>query len=162
MIKDFEKIIAIFEYLNFQLKNPSLDENFRERLTIQKVVFISKSLGIEMSYKFNLYKKGPYCPQLTEDYYNDPTSIMSFKTNVKLTNYEINILNKIKLIVFSHPIYFKYRTDLLQAISTILYMKDNDPNLVNDDLMRLTKAEKPYLSDRMIIIAINLVKKLNT
>jgi uncharacterized protein YwgA len=160
MVNDYEKLVAIFKYLNLRLNNPTLDDNFRERLIIQKIAFISQSLGIAMGYDFNLYKKGPYCPRLTDDYYNNPEAIMFFRTEVQLAAYEIKRLNKISEIIFSHPIYFKYHTDLLQAISTILYFKDNDPKLFSDDLFRLTKTSKPYLSDRIVMVGLNLVKML--
>ncbi len=162
MVNDYEKLIPIFKYLKLHLNNPTFDENFRDRLMIQKITFISQSLGVKMKYNFGLYKKGPYCPQLTDDYYNNPELIMSLKTNMKLTEYETKILDKIRENIFLHPIYFKYKTDLLQAISTILYFKDNNPKLLDDDLIKFTKTEKPYLSDRIIMIAINLVKKLKS
>lgn len=113
-----------------------------------------------MNYYFNLYKKGPYSPQLTDDYYKNPSALMTFKTNNHLTDIEIKKLNRIKKVVFKHPVYFKSKTDLLQALSTLLYFKDNDSKLLNDDLLRLTKNAKPYLSERIIIIALNLVEEL--
>lgn len=157
---DYEKVIAIFKYLKLYVNNPTIDENFQDRLIIQKIAFISQSLGIEMSYNFGFYKKGPYCPQLTKDYYSNPESITSLNTNTKLSEYDIKILNLIKKFIFSHPVYFKHKTDLLQAISTILYFKSNNPKILDDDLLRVTKIAKPYLSDRIIMVAINLVRRI--
>jgi len=46
------------------------------------------------------------------------------------------------------------------AISTILYFFEDESRVSEDDLIFKTKMEKPYLTDRIIRVALNLVKKL--
>ncbi len=44
---------------------------FDHRLKLQKLVYIAKSLGVpKLEYDFNLYLRGPYSPELADDYYN--------------------------------------------------------------------------------------------
>ena len=111
--------------LNLKLRNPTRDENFRDRLLIQKITYMSQFLGIDLNYNFGLYKKGPHCPELTDDYYdyhvNDTPSDLNLSKATTLSNDESRILNRIKEIIFSEPIYETHKIDLLQAISTIMF-----------------------------------------
>lgn len=44
---------------------------FDHRLRLQKLVYLAKVLGVpRLDYNFNLYLRGPYSPQLAEDYYS--------------------------------------------------------------------------------------------
>ena len=50
---DFNKVIAILRNLNVNIQNPKKEENFQTRLIIQKLVFLSKIIGINLRrYKF--------------------------------------------------------------------------------------------------------------
>ncbi len=40
-----------------------------DRKLIQKVVYLGQQLGLPLSYSFGWYKRGPYSPRLTRDYY---------------------------------------------------------------------------------------------
>ena len=164
MSNDYGKVRAILKYLKIDLRNPTEDEHFRDRLIIQKISYISKFLGIGLNYNFGLYKKGPYSPELTDDYYSyhetDPPLVYKFGTVPTLNIEEYRILDKITDVIFSHPVYTSHRIDLLQAISTILYFRMKDPNSSIEQLIYNTKTEKPYLTERIITIAMNLVKTL--
>ncbi len=160
MTNDFEKLISILSYLNIKLRDPTFDNHFVDRVIIQKIAFISKSLGIKLNYNFNLYKKGPYCPELTNEYYENPNAIINLETTANLSKEEKQVLDKIKNVIFSHALYRAHKIDLLQAISTILFFIEDTSRISEDDLIFKTKMEKPYLTDRIIRIALNLVRKL--
>lgn len=161
MGKDFEKIIFALKYWNLILEDPTKDKNFQSRLIIQKLAYICQSLGVEMKrYHFNIYKNGPYSPDLTSDYYNNPSLINSLRTEYKPTPNEIVVFDKVEEIILSNPLNIKHQADLLEAISTVLYFKNYNSKFLDDDLFEKTLDEKPFLSDKIVIIAINLVKKL--
>lgn len=44
-------------------------DDFDVRFKIQKYVLLSKALGIDFGYNYNLYVHGPYSSQLADDYY---------------------------------------------------------------------------------------------
>lgn len=44
--------------------------SFNHRIRLQKYVFISKFLGWNNKYDYNIYVRGPYSPDLAKDYYN--------------------------------------------------------------------------------------------
>ena len=158
---DFQKVIAILSKCKVELKNPKIKQNFRSRLIIQKIIFLSKFMNIEMKrYNFSLYKNGPYSPDLTADYYNNNEMITALETSYQLTPEEQEIVEKLNKIVLDHPLNKYNQADLLEAVSTAYYIKDYDEHILDDDLFEKTKEEKPFINARIIITAINLVKKL--
>ncbi len=162
MIKDFEKMVFAFRYWDFTLEDPSKDKNFQSRLIIQKLTHICQIFGVEMkSYHFSLYKNGPYSPDLADDYYQNPLLIISQKTDYKPSLTEMETFNQVKEIVLSHPLNNDHQADLLEAVSTVSHFKNRNPRLLDDDLFEKVISEKPFLSDKIITIAINLAKMLN-
>ena len=45
---------------------------FNNRLKLQKYVFLLRRYGIDLGYSYNYYIRGPYSPELANDYYNLP------------------------------------------------------------------------------------------
>jgi uncharacterized protein YwgA len=161
MNKDFEKMIHALKYWGLILEDPTKDENFQSRLIIQKLTHICQILGVEMKrYHFSLYKNGPYSPDLASDYYNFSSQFNSLRTDYKPTSAEIGVFDNIKEEILQHSLNNEHQADLLEAISTVSYFKDRNPKFLDDDLFEKTMNEKPYLSDKIVTIAINLVKKL--
>jgi Uncharacterized conserved protein len=44
-------------------------DNFISRLRLQKYVYLARFFGFDLGYVYNLYLRGPYSPDLAEDYY---------------------------------------------------------------------------------------------
>ncbi len=154
------KILAALKNWNISLKDPSYDSNFKSRKILQKLTYICQSLGVDMNYYFDLYIHGPYCTTLANDYYEYHNNVPKKSTTYKPNEPESEIFNRIKNIVFSNPSYQKNSVEFLEAIATIIFLKKTDPNMLDDDLFEKTKENKPYISDKIIIIAINIVKQL--
>ncbi len=66
------KILKVFlEALRKSIDFKFNVNSFDHRLKLQKLVYIAKSLGVpKLEYDFNLYLRGPYSPELADDYYN--------------------------------------------------------------------------------------------
>ena len=45
---------------------------FNNRLKLQKYVFLLRKYGIDLGYSYSYYIRGPYSPELADDYYNLP------------------------------------------------------------------------------------------
>ncbi len=116
---------------------------------------------MELSYHFNLYLNGPYCPSLADDYYNYPDFVASLKSNYDLNEKELKISQNIKNDVLSHPLNRNHQSEFLEALATILFLKQENPNILDDELFQRVKNIKEYLSDKILIIALNTTKKLN-
>jgi len=160
MYQDFMKILAALKYWNISLDDPSFQNNFQSRKILQKITFISQTLGINMKYSFSLYKHGPYCSTLTDDYYYYHDNVPKMSTSYKLNKNEKIIFDNMDRDILSHSIYEKNTVEFLEAIATIMYFKKNDMALMDDELFEKTKASKPFISDRIITIAINTVKQV--
>ena len=159
--KDFKKVIAILKHLNLNLKDPKLTINFQTRLVIQKIVFLSKFMGIKLNrYNFSLYKNGPYSPDLTADYYQNNDLIITLVSDVHLTSKEKEVVDNINDLILNHYLNNFHQADFLEAISTAYYFKYYNEALLDDEIFEKTKAEKPYISDKIIVIALNTIKKL--
>lgn len=46
-------------------------QSFRDRLIIQKTVYLLQAFGIYLGYQFHWYLRGPYSPRLTKDAFNN-------------------------------------------------------------------------------------------
>ncbi len=159
--EDFKKVIAILKHLDLNLENPKRAINFQTRLIIQKIVFLSKFMKIKLdNYHFGIYKNGPYSPNLTADYYQNSELITTLEVEVHLTPKEVEVVEKIQNLILKHPICIYHQADFLEAVSTAFYFKNYGENLMDNELFEKTKSEKPYISDKIIVIAINTVKKL--
>jgi len=159
--KDFKKVVSILKYLNLNLDDPKRPTHFQTRLIIQKIVFLSKFMGIKLKkYNFSLYKNGPYSPSLTADYYQNNDLITTLTSDVQLIPIEKEIVNKISDLILNHPLNNFHQAAFLEAVSTAYYFKCYNETLLDDVLFEKTKAEKPYISDKIIVIAINTIKKL--
>lgn len=44
-------------------------EEFKDRFRMQKYVYFAREYGLDVPYEYNIYRHGPYSPQLAEDYY---------------------------------------------------------------------------------------------
>jgi uncharacterized protein YwgA len=161
MYEDLEKLIALVEDLGLFLEDPSNDRNYETRLFLQKIAFIAQSLGMDFSYRFRLYLNGPYCPSLTQDYYSHPNLVVSLRSNYILSGKDKIISKAIKENILSNPLNENHKSEFLEALATVLFIKREHPDLLDDEIFRRIKELKGYLSDRLIIIALNTAKKLS-
>ena len=42
----------------------------KKRMEKQKAIYLAQIDGVDLGYRYGWYKKGPYCPKLTSDYYD--------------------------------------------------------------------------------------------
>ena len=158
MSKDLKKIISALKYWNIYLKRPNRD--YGSRFKIQKLAYLCKSMGIPLNYQFTLYISGPYSTGLTQDYYKEPQLIETLETDYILNEDDLEILDKINEYVLIHPVTNDYESEFLEAVSTVHYLKNKDPAMLDDEIFAKTKEIKQYIKDSIVVIAINTVKKL--
>ncbi|MHA1730042.1 MAG: hypothetical protein ACTSWY_15135 [Promethearchaeota archaeon] len=158
MSKDFQKIISALKYWKIHLERP--DRVYISRFKIQKLTYLCKLMGIPLNYQFTLYLSGPYSTKLTQDYFNAPQLVETLETDYVFDDKDIEILDKINEYVLIHPINNTYESEFLEAVSTILYLKNRYPIMLDDEMFAKIKEIKQHIKDSIIVIAINTVKKL--
>ena len=64
------RLAAFISFLKKELGYEfKIHEKFEDRLKLQKYVFIADHFGLNSGYDFSMYVRGPYSPELAEDYY---------------------------------------------------------------------------------------------
>lgn len=160
MKDEFEKVLTAIHYWNLNLKDPSESENFESRMVLQKLTYIAQILGIQTTYPFNFYIYGPYSPTLADDYYQFSHLISEQKKPPSPHEQQEKILKAIQKYVLSHSLFQHHRTEFLEALATLFYFKTVNPDNMEDELFKKTRESKPFLKDRIIIIALNVLKEL--
>lgn len=113
---------------------------FAGRLRIQKAVYLLKALGhpVARHYCYNMYLRGPYSPQLTQDYYR------LVETDVRPEDVGIDPR---MLSVVNDAV--RAGDSFLEAAATVhsIY-KTNAPVGDREDILRMARSLKPQLSHR--------------
>jgi len=68
-------------FMNFLEKEAGFKfdvEKFEHRLMLQKYVFISKFMGLNLGYPYSIYLRGPYSSELADDYYKLADHYLSY------------------------------------------------------------------------------------
>jgi uncharacterized protein YwgA len=143
--KGVNKLIAYFKYLGFRFNTSDFDSGFN----VQKIAFILKSMGIDVNYRFHLWKQGPYCTLLSDDYY---------KYNAQFSDSDYIISGDEKKILNRFSKIMDIDQKLLESVSTIILL-----GLVYSSVgvvINKIKGIKPHLSDIEIIDGQNRAKEL--
>jgi uncharacterized protein YwgA len=151
MSTNLDKVIACLKYLEV----PDKIGTYRGRFYTQKTAFLAKALGIGITYPFTVYVAGPYSPNLTCEYYANSHKVELLETNYELSHPETEILDKIKLCKGIYQ-----NMSLMEATSTIVYLRKETPTLSDDDVFVQLKRLKPYLNDSDRLIGITRSKEM--
>jgi uncharacterized protein YwgA len=153
MPSNIDKLTATLKFLNLA---PHMQE-YRWRFLAQKIAFLAKALGMNISYDFTIYVAGPYSRELNCDYYPDEIKdhINSLQTNYKLTPTEKMIATKIQACndILENQ-------GIMEATSTAVFSLKQNPQLSEDDLFTMLKRLKPHLTDSDKTIGITRAKEL--
>ncbi len=134
---------------------------FEDRLKLQKIVYIAKCFGIDLGYSFNEYLRGPYSPELADDYYELSER---WNTNEIESLKPISGENVRKLIEFIDG----KSTSELEGIATGLMFLEilkrkgfTDRNALKKKLAVLIESRKPFLSDMVNSIVDTVLQLCN-
>lgn len=150
MPSNLDKVIASLKFLEL---TPQVHE-YRGRFFIQKTAFLAQALGMDIKYNFTVYVAGPYSHELTCDYYANSSKVESLRTEYELSQSDIEVLEKIKTCNIYENMC------LMEATSTVVYLKKQKPEFVDDELFVSLKRLKPHLNDSDRIIGITKAKEL--
>jgi len=158
MNKNFKKIIAGLIHMGIPIENPVDDYN--TRFQFQKITYLIQSMGIELNYNFGIYLSGPYCSKLADDYYEFGKTTGNLISDYNPLKEEIEVFEKIKTNVFDKEIKDGRNLEFLETITTLIYLKEKNPTWTEDDFFNEIKQIKPHLSEYIIVIGFNTMKKL--
>lgn len=159
MKNDYKKILSFLKYLGIQIDIPS--NNFATRILIQKIVYIFKHLGLQFSNydDYNFYIKGIYSLKLSSDYYNFHSECEILPNTTPL-NSEIEELNQYNKYIQKNRLFTTNIIEFHEALTTLIYLKQVNPNLDEKQLKETAKILKPHLTKRILTISLNVVKQI--
>jgi len=118
---------------------PKFDiKDFSYRFKLQKFVFLLRGYSLDLGYLFSLYLKGPYSLDLTRDAFliNEWEKMPLRKFNSESQENKFK-----KFIKFIKP---KKDDEIwLEGASTVILLKENNPNLGRDEIIKLFMKIKP-------------------
>jgi hypothetical protein len=110
---------------------------------------------MNLQYAFTPYVSGPYSHDLACDYYANADKVESLDSSYKLSDQDVEILDKIK---GCSGIYDSMT--LMESTATTVYLKQQTPQMSDDDLFVELKHLKPHLTDSDRLIGITKSKVL--
>jgi len=120
-------MITRLEKLYLVLKELGLKEqgNLNNFTVIQKTMYILSRMGLDLLYQFRWYSHGPYCPELSDDLFD----------NYKYDGPDTLKTSPLAIITLFKMLFEDRYTDKLwlQIIASILFMEENgnDENYLN-------------------------------
>jgi len=159
MKNDYLKILSAIKYLNLEINSPILGKS--NRIFIQKFVYILKNIGFDFSNygDYNFYLNGMYSPNLTQDYYHVVSDEHDFSPTA-FQQTEIKALGLYKQSILDHSFFKSNKIEFHEAITTLLYLKQQLPEYSERELIKKAKELKNHLSSKIITVSLNVVKKL--
>ncbi len=148
MRKDLEKIAVYMRALGI---SPDVDA-FSDRIKIQKFAYLFEKLfPRELSYKFLFMIRGPYCRELTDDYYADKKIFTSsLQYHMKEETGEIERLKDEGM--------GRLTSEQLEIMASMLYLKDQD-GMNEDAAIKKLLELKSYFKLDEVISGLNKLKE---
>ncbi|MFH1256673.1 MAG: hypothetical protein V1494_05285 [Candidatus Diapherotrites archaeon] len=145
---NLDKVIACFKELGF---TPVVDE-FADRLIIQKSVYLLDLKGIKTGFNFNLYMRGPYSKELTDQIYENKTKVQNLDCSSNISKSETKFLEEFR------EVFGELKPSILEVASTYSFFafeEKQDPITA----LKNVKKMKSFYSEPQIAIGISKAKE---
>lgn len=140
------------KWFSRKILGKELDLNdFDEKLTIQKSVYLAKHLGMNFDYNFGWYVRGVYSSSLTVDVYE----IHDIESSYPPSDKDIQIANQ--LLSIKDAVGTIAQT--FELVSSVVYAK-LERKMNKEEIIKFTKSVKPWFQDSEINKAIDLAQQL--
>lgn len=116
----------------------------RDRLIMQKGIYLSQIAGANLGYWFNWYINGPYSPALADDYY-EAQSKVALLAGYRASDGLREKLAPVKKLIMEKPEEAEL-VDWMEALASLDYMQrvqHKAPNVVIEACLK----EKPHLKE---------------
>ena len=145
MPEKIKKLVAYFKFLNLKLDL----HKFHDRLELQKIAFLLKSMGISLNYEFGLYFSVVYSQKLYADSMNFAREFYELKSDYQINEDERAVLERLKEVLDN---------EALDVAVLIIYKNLTYEN--TDKVVAKIKKSRPHVSEEEILDGINVAKRL--
>jgi len=143
------QISRVFSIFGFVLGKQVTMGDYTERLMLQKLVYLLKSIDNSITYNFSWYHRGPYSPELTKEAYEEIKNYSDYK----LDKNDSNLIKSIKNLLPDNIT----ETNLELFASVLYLMKERKEEKLDDVLFSITSS-KPWFTKEETITAFDSVK----
>ena len=147
MPEKIKKLVAYFKFLNLKLEL----HKFHDRLELQKIAFLLKSMGISLNYEFGLYFSVVYSQELYADSVNFAREFYELKSDYQINEDERAVLERLKEVLAEN-------NEALDVAVLIIYKNITYEN--TDKVVAKIKKIRPHVSEEDILDGKNVAKKL--
>ena len=130
------------------------EEDFDQRLILQKTVYLLQAFGLFLGYRFNWYLRGPYCVSLARHGYElvdlyDKVSEATFVNE--------NAEERFKSFLKFMP-KIKDDAEMLEIIASTHFIKKRTPNITKERLFNLMRSKILTIDRKDIEEALHILK----
>jgi uncharacterized protein YwgA len=120
-------------------------ETFRERLVLQKTVYLLQAFGIYLGYQFSWYLRGPYSTKLTKDAFSLEGEWSRYAAVSFANEQSEGRLRQFLLFVSGH------KTDdvWLETAASAHFLVQTSGKADRDKIFAKIKAKQPYVTRRI-------------
>jgi len=145
------RLIACLKTLGLPLKMDSFDD----RKKMQKIVNLVQEAGVNFSFPFSWYFRGPYSSSLADSLYTIVRN--NITEEEKLNTDEITKIQKVKDFLGERI----HSADYLELFVSLLFLKkkSKEVDASEEDVIEFIKKNKPYFSEQEIRNCLKDVKR---
>lgn len=129
------------------LEIPTSIKTFDDRKRVQKAVYLIQRADILLGYEFGWYIRGPYCSDLTRDYYSLARALVTDQKDhvgKKLKKSVLDKLNRIRPLLVKPDWFSGPQEDWLELVASLDYLV-NTCKYSNEKARTIFQREKPEL-----------------
>lgn len=149
MKNNIGKAIACFKELGLR---PKLD-SFKDKLVMQKVVYLLQRLEVDAGFSYGLYVRGPYSPALTKTLYENKQKVEKLETATALSKSELHKIGELANALDVS------NAAVLETTATFACLKF-EKGLSEDSAMQKLRELKPFYSEAQLALGASKAKQL--
>lgn len=126
-----------------------------DRIIVQKKIFLTQKLGVNLGYYFSWYIHGPYCPQLTEDVYECVPIGEKYFEKYSIIDEAKVVVEQVNQIAQLAKEAGMMEPQWLELVTSLVFWHEGT---TEEAAIKNVKAYKPQFTDSDIHKAIQLLK----
>jgi hypothetical protein len=130
------------------LNVPTTIAHVEDRKTVQKAVYLGQVAGVDLGYRYNWYRMGPYSPGLTRDYFALAAALNSGNPEAA-SGYELRApirdrLARLQPILEAPGSVGLSRADWLELVASVHFLR-TQRQMTAEQTLETLKREKPHV-----------------
>ncbi len=144
----FEKVKACLKALEY----PSISvANFEDKLVVQKIIYLLQLKGVRFGYRFSLYVRGPYSPDLTKDLYTNAKELARIDSKESLVKNDLTLIRNLPETINLTP----SRLEVAATYAYFAFERNQDPATATASVRRM----KGFYPESQIALGISGAKR---